>query len=241
MDYTSKFRDICMPLYTDYLLEHKRFKVNKFTPKRKGSGLLYYIKLSKVNNIDGIPTSSVLGGVNSKVNSNSIYNIDIDIDNNIVTVDVLSGTSSKYSNIDGIVSPVLSGYTSSYIDTNKLTTLDVLSGYTPKFNKTNKTIASHALKVSESERELTCFPELICYKIGYTSRSIADRLATMDIQPNVKVSIIATLWFGRAVDAYNMEQILHCKYRSKRYYGEKMVGNGYSECYVEDVLGLLYS
>jgi hypothetical protein len=210
MDYTSKFRDICMPLYTDYLLEHKRFKVNKFTPKRKGSGLLYYIKLSKVNkysidnNINNIPTSSVLSGVNSKVNSNSIYNIDIDIDNNIVTV-------------------------------------DVLSGYTPKYIKTNKTIASHALKVSESERELTCLPELICYKIGYTSRSIADRLATMDIQPNVKVSIIATLWFGRAVDAYNMEQILHSKYRSKRYYGEKMVGNGYSECYVEDVLGLLYS
>jgi hypothetical protein len=232
MDYTSKFRDICMPLYTDYLLEHKRFKVNKFTPKRKGSGLLYYIKLSKVN-IDGILTSSVLGGVNSKVNSNSIYNIDIDIDN-IVTVDVLSGTSSKYSNI-------YNSNNSNNIDNICNIASPVLSGYTPKFNKTNKTIASHALKVSESERELTFLPELICYKIGYTSRSIADRLATMDIQPNVKVSIIATLWFGRAVDAYNMEQILHSKYRSKRYYGEKMVGNGYSECYVEDVLGLLYS
>jgi len=181
MDYPSncnKLRELCIPLYRNYLLANGKFTVSKFTPRKKGSGLIYYIKLTN------IASSSVLSGVNSKVNSNSNSN---------------SNTTS----------PMLSGYTSNY--------------------KTNKTIASHALG-SESERKL--------FKLGYTSQTISQRIVTMNIKPNTIITVLATLPFRNVVDAYNMEQILHDKYRSKRYYGEKWMESGYSECYKEDIMGL---
>lgn len=78
------------------------------------------------------------------------------------------------------------------------------------------------------------------YKIGYTSRTIAHRLTTMEVPANIKVTIIATLKFNKLTDAYNMEQVLHKEFKSGRYYG-KLLGNGNSELYGSDVLGLVYS
>jgi hypothetical protein len=200
MDYSSnciKLRELCIPLYTNYLIKHKKFPVTKFTPRRKRSGIIYYIKLTN------IASSSVLSGVNSKVNSNSNSNT---------------------------TSPVLSGNTPSYnIDINNTPIASVLSSDTAMASKTNKTIASHALS-SESERKL--------FKLGYTSQTISQRIVTMNIKPNTIITVLATLPFRNVVDAYNMEQILHDKYRSKRYYGEKWMESGYSECYKEDIMEL---
>lgn len=113
-------------------------------------------------------------------------------------------------------------------NSNKVTTSSVLSSDTAR---ANKTIASHALG-SESEREL--------FKIGYTSRTITHRLTTMEIPTNIKVTVIATLKFRSVTDAYNMEQVLHKEFKYGRYYG-KVLGNGNSELYGSDVLGLVYS
>jgi hypothetical protein len=160
MNYPSnciKLRELCIPLYTNYLIANKKFPVTKFTPRKKGSGIIYYIKLT-------IKT------------------------NNIVIPSVLSGTSSRY-NINNNRNNVLSG--------------------------------ANAI-----------------YKIGYTSRTITHRLTTMNIKPNINITILATLNFNKLVDAYNMEQVLHKEHSKERYYGERLMESGYSECYRSDVLGL---
>lgn len=158
MDYSSnciKLRELCIPIYRNYLLANKKFPITKFTPTKRSSGIIYYIKLT----------------INKPIVGN-----------------VLSGTSSKDNSINN-----------SYSN-------NVLSG------------------------------DNAIYKIGYTSRTISHRISTMNIKPNIIITVIATLNFNKLVDAYNMEQLLHKEHSKERYYGEKLMESGYSECYKSDVL-----
>lgn len=76
------------------------------------------------------------------------------------------------------------------------------------------------------------------YKIGYTSRTVAHRITTIGIPSCIIVTVVSSVSFGKLLDCYNIEQLLHNEYVRYRYRGVKLLENGNSELYVKDVLGL---
>lgn len=60
MDCSSKFRELCIPLYRNYILSGVKFPITKYTPRKKSSGLIYYIKLT-------ISSKDIQGNYSKKV------------------------------------------------------------------------------------------------------------------------------------------------------------------------------
>lgn len=83
----------------------------------------------------------------------------------------------------------------------------------------------------------------ICYKLGFTKgESVEKRLAYQGTGDENLIDEI--LLFTNRPQAYNEEQRLHMHFRDKRLFGEgrradaPLFGNGQSELYAEDILGL---
>lgn len=100
---------------------------------------------------------------------------------------------------------------------------------------------------------------LVLYKLGYTTTSLQERVhgkpATyyynrqhkrqrvaghngMGLPSGTNVYVISTVTHRNASEVYQWEQYLHNKYRSHRYCGQSVMGNGNTELYTRDILEL---
>ena len=79
------------------------------------------------------------------------------------------------------------------------------------------------------------------YKVGYTAAPIARRVKGMKAIAGVKLTLVDRYYFRKLIDAYNMEQFIHEKFKEIRYKhtkaeGFKIIKSGISELYEKDIL-----
>jgi hypothetical protein len=58
---SNKFQQICYNLYSSYLTTNSSFPITKYTPRKRSSGNIYYLKLQYFNSIGDIVTLYKIG------------------------------------------------------------------------------------------------------------------------------------------------------------------------------------
>jgi len=86
--------------------------------------------------------------------------------------------------------------------------------------------------------KLTFFDGRILYKLGYTSRTVYHRIETLGIPLGTKIRVLASLPFTSVQTAFNVEQLLHEKFKDYKYKGKNLLSNGNSELYYNDILSI---
>jgi hypothetical protein len=78
------------------------------------------------------------------------------------------------------------------------------------------------------------------YKIGFTMKTIRERVESLNISYKYKVDVIASLSFAKASQALIIEGLLHKEFKEWRYKGLNLFdfNNGNTEVYVKDVLNI---
>lgn len=82
------------------------------------------------------------------------------------------------------------------------------------------------------------YKDLILYKIGYTSKSIKERINSLEFPEGCRVTVLQELKCSLALYAIIIEQLLHKEFRNYVYKGTWILknGNGNTEIYSKDVL-----
>lgn len=80
------------------------------------------------------------------------------------------------------------------------------------------------------------FSDVTLYKLGYTSRTVWKRVETLGVPANCSVKVLAALPFTSVQTAFNVEQLLHERFKEFRYKGKDRLGNGNSELYIRPLL-----
>jgi hypothetical protein len=78
------------------------------------------------------------------------------------------------------------------------------------------------------------------YKIGFTMKTVRERIESLNISYKYKVDVIASLNFNKAAQALIIEGLLHREFKEFRYKGLNLFdfNNGNTEVYVKDVLNI---
>jgi hypothetical protein len=78
------------------------------------------------------------------------------------------------------------------------------------------------------------------YKIGFTMKTVRERVESLNISYKYKVDVIASLNFNKAAQALIIEGLLHREFKEWRYKGLNLFdfNNGNTEVYVKDVLNI---
>lgn len=79
---------------------------------------------------------------------------------------------------------------------------------------------------------------LVLYKIGITNRSPKSRITGMGLQNVVAIDVIKTFPFASGREARLIEKAYHREFASHAYTGDPVLGNGNTELFTADVLGL---
>ena len=77
----------------------------------------------------------------------------------------------------------------------------------------------------------------VLYKIGITNRTVEARYNLTDLS---KIEIVKQKLYENGADAYNWEQRLLKKYKQYQYKGPKVLENGNTELFTEDIISLYY-
>ena len=78
------------------------------------------------------------------------------------------------------------------------------------------------------------------YKIGFTMKTVRERIESLNISYKYKVELLASLSFAKASQALVIEGLLHKEFKEWRYKGLNLFdfNNGNTEVYVKDVLNI---
>jgi hypothetical protein len=78
------------------------------------------------------------------------------------------------------------------------------------------------------------------YKIGFTMKTVRERVESLNISYKYKVELLASLSFAKASQALVIEGLLHKEFKEWRYKGLNLFdfNNGNTEVYVKDVLNI---
>ena len=79
---------------------------------------------------------------------------------------------------------------------------------------------------------------LVLYKIGITNRSPKSRITGMGLQNVVAIDVIKTFPFASGREARLVEKAYHREFACHAYTGDPVLGNGNTELFTADVLGL---
>ena len=82
---------------------------------------------------------------------------------------------------------------------------------------------------------------LVLYKIGITNRSPKSRITGMGLQNVVAVDVIKTFPFASGREARLVEKAYHREFACHAYTGDPVLGNGNTELFTADVLGLCHN
>lgn len=82
---------------------------------------------------------------------------------------------------------------------------------------------------------------LVLYKIGITNRAPKSRVAGMGLQNVTAVDVIRTFPFASGREARMVEKAYHREFRHHAYGGDPVLGNGNTELFTADVLGLCHN